>query len=202
MRHPPTPAQGNALDMLADVNAGIAWVLRHAAAFGGDGDSFHLVRAGGRWPAIEGDVAGAAVGPVPGAGAACTTLPALVYMALLVRCTQVGQSAGGQLGALALILQVAQAAAGVPQVGASPAWDPARIRGFVGVRCAALPGSRLAWADQSRGVQRAELAGRQAHTPPTAPRPRPRPFPPPHHASGAYNLYALADHLHRRGLYR
>jgi prenylcysteine alpha-carboxyl methylesterase len=38
-----SPLQGNALDMLQDVNTGIAWVLRHAAAFGGDGESFHLV---------------------------------------------------------------------------------------------------------------------------------------------------------------
>ncbi|PRW45116.1 putative isoprenylcysteine alpha-carbonyl methylesterase ICMEL1 [Chlorella sorokiniana] len=99
--------QGNALDMLQDVNTGIAWVLRHAAAFGGDGESFHLV----------------------------------------------GQSAGGQLGALALMLQMQQSLTRQPQLGASPVWDPTRIRGFVGV-------------------------------------------------SGAYNLYALADHLHRRGLYR
>ncbi|PSC67534.1 putative isoprenylcysteine alpha-carbonyl methylesterase ICMEL1 [Micractinium conductrix] len=99
--------QGNALDMLCDVNTGIAWVLRNAAAFGGDGESFHLV----------------------------------------------GQSAGGQLGALALMMQVHQVQVQQPQVGAFPAWDPALIRGFVGV-------------------------------------------------SGAYNLYALADHLHRRGLYR
>ena len=55
----PVP-QGNARDMLHDVNTGIAWVLKHAVAFGGDGKTFHLV----------------------------------------------GQSAGGQLGALALISQV------------------------------------------------------------------------------------------------
>lgn len=29
--------------MMQDVNTGIAWVLRHAAAFGGDGQSFHIV---------------------------------------------------------------------------------------------------------------------------------------------------------------
>lgn len=64
--HPPSTRtrplreQGNALDMLTDVNTGIGWVLRNAAAFGGDGKSFHLV----------------------------------------------GQSAGGQLGALALLAQV------------------------------------------------------------------------------------------------
>lgn len=57
---PSCPLQGNALDMLTDVNTGIGWVLRNAAAFGGDGKSFHLV----------------------------------------------GQSAGGQLGALALLAQV------------------------------------------------------------------------------------------------
>ncbi|KAL4424612.1 hypothetical protein ABPG77_002230 [Micractinium sp. CCAP 211/92] len=102
--------QGNALDMLTDVNTGIGWVLRNAAAFGGDGKSFHLV----------------------------------------------GQSAGGQLGALALLAQVQRRQQKQQQkdtVGALPAWDPTRISSFVGV-------------------------------------------------SGAYNLYALADHLHRRGLYR
>ena len=52
--------QGNLEDMLEDCNTGIAWVLTHIGARGGD--------------------------------------PARVYM--------VGQSAGGQLGALALIAQV------------------------------------------------------------------------------------------------
>lgn len=49
--------------------------------------------------------------------------------------------AGGQLGALALMLQLQQTATGQPQLGASPVWDPTRIRGFVGVRWAA--GRRL-----------------------------------------------------------
>ena len=76
----------------------------------------------------------------------------------------VGQSAGGQLGALTLLAQVAaaeggggdgvaQAATAATVLGASPRWDPRRVRAFCGV-------------------------------------------------SGAYNLFALADHLHRRGLYR
>lgn len=29
--------------MMQDVNTGIAWVLRHAPAFGGDGQSYHIV---------------------------------------------------------------------------------------------------------------------------------------------------------------
>ena len=70
--------------------------------------------------------------------------------------TLVGQSAGGQLGALALLAQAAQAAHGASggaALGGSPRWDPARLSGFVGV-------------------------------------------------SSPYNLHALADHLHQRGLYR
>lgn len=42
--------------------------------------------------------------------------------------------AGGQLGALALMLQMQQSLTRQPQLGASPVWDPSRIRGFVGVR--------------------------------------------------------------------
>ena len=41
--------QGNALDMMQDVNTGIAWVLRHAPAFGGDGKSFHIVGQSVSW---------------------------------------------------------------------------------------------------------------------------------------------------------
>ena len=70
-----TALQGNARDMLQDVNTGIAWVLKHAAAFGGDGKTFHLV----------------------------------------------GQSAGGQLGALALISQVGVGAAGA--AGLCVVWE-------------------------------------------------------------------------------
>lgn len=66
----------------------------------------------------------------------------------------VGQSAGGQLAALALIQQAQRAATGgAPGLGCTPAWEPRDVRGFVGV-------------------------------------------------SGAYNLDSLADHLHKRGLYR
>lgn len=82
--------------MLQDVNTGIAWVLRHAPAFGGDGASFHLV----------------------------------------------GQSAGGQLAAMALLLQVAARSQAGGVVGASPAWDPSLISGFVGVRWGARAGSK------------------------------------------------------------
>jgi len=65
----------------------------------------------------------------------------------------VGQSAGGQLGALALFRQAEQAATGRPVLGASPVWSPSDVRAFVGV-------------------------------------------------SGAYDLEGLAEHLHRRGLYK
>ncbi|PNH06804.1 putative isoprenylcysteine alpha-carbonyl methylesterase ICMEL2 [Tetrabaena socialis] len=99
--------QGDALDMLEDVNTGICWVLGRIHRFGGDPDSVTLV----------------------------------------------GQSAGGHLAGLALIKQAEQAALGQPALGASPAWSPTALRAFVGV-------------------------------------------------SGAFDLRALAEHLHRRGLYK
>lgn len=66
-----------------------------------------------------------------------------MYMRMWLQCghyqgdpgaiTLVGQSAGGQLGALALLKQAEQAAAGGDDVvGASPAWSPRDLRGFVG----------------------------------------------------------------------
>ncbi|KAG2496886.1 hypothetical protein HYH03_005285 [Edaphochlamys debaryana] len=99
--------QGDALDMLEDVNTGIAWVLGACPGLGGD----------------------------PG----CVTL--------------VGQSAGGHLAGLALIKQAQQALTGCPTLGASPAWAPSALHAFVGV-------------------------------------------------SAALDLVALAEHLHRRGLYK
>ncbi|GLC41944.1 hypothetical protein PLESTB_001050700 [Pleodorina starrii] len=99
--------QGDALDMLEDVNTGISWVLSRIHRFGGDPDGVTLV----------------------------------------------GQSAGGHLAGLALIKQAEQAARGYPCLGATPAWSPACLRAFVGV-------------------------------------------------SGAYDLKSLAEHLHRRGLYK
>ncbi|MEW5309110.1 MAG: hypothetical protein WDW38_001019 [Sanguina aurantia] len=45
----------------------------------------------------------------------------------------VGQSAGGHLGALALIRQAEQTASGKDTVGAFPAWNTSDIRAFVGV---------------------------------------------------------------------
>lgn len=65
----------------------------------------------------------------------------------------VGQSAGAQLGALAIFSQVQQQVEGGEVLGGQPAWDPSKIQGFVGV-------------------------------------------------SGPYNMYALADHLDKRGLYK
>lgn len=99
--------QGSALDMLEDVNTGIAWVLRKVERYGGDPEAVWLV----------------------------------------------GQSAGGQLAMLALLNQAAQAATGEAVWGGAPVWHPASLGGFVGV-------------------------------------------------SGAYDLEGLAEHLHRRGLYR
>jgi prenylcysteine alpha-carboxyl methylesterase len=64
-----------------------------------------------------------------------------------------GQSAGGQLAALALLKQAEQAASGQAVQGAAPVWHPLDIKGFIGV-------------------------------------------------SGAYELEGLAEHLHRRGLYK
>lgn len=137
--------QGDALDMLQDVNTGIAWVLRHAPAFGGDGASFHLV----------------------------------------------GQSAGGQLAAMALLLQVAARSQAGGVVGASPAWDPSLISGFVGVRWGARAGSKDCGVHGgAQGAGGAPLACRARRCWPCW------------RCSGTYNLYALADHLHRRGLYR
>jgi len=63
--------------MLRDINTGIAWVLHNAAAFGGDGESFHLV----------------------------------------------GQSAGGQLGSLALVLQVGRYSRHGPPLAALGNWE-------------------------------------------------------------------------------
>ncbi|EFJ43261.1 hypothetical protein VOLCADRAFT_66123 [Volvox carteri f. nagariensis] len=97
--------QGDALDMLEDVNTGISWVLSRIHRFGGDPDSVTLV----------------------------------------------GQSAGGHLAGLALIKQVGKGETGGGHSGV--AWSPACLKAFVGV-------------------------------------------------SGAYDLAALAEHLHRRGLYR
>ncbi|KXZ54252.1 hypothetical protein GPECTOR_5g342 [Gonium pectorale] len=99
--------QGDALDMLEDVNTGIAWVLDNIARYGGDPRGVTLV----------------------------------------------GQSAGGHLAGLALLRQAEQAALGSPALGAYPAWSPSCLRSFVGV-------------------------------------------------SGAYDLEHLAEHLHRRGLYK
>lgn len=99
--------QADALQMLEDVNTGIAWVTRKVQHHGGDPDAIHLV----------------------------------------------GQSAGGQLALLALINQAAQAASGEAVLGAAPVWHPLDVKVFVGV-------------------------------------------------SGAYDLEGLAEHLHRRGLYR
>lgn len=64
-----------------------------------------------------------------------------------------GQSAGAQLGSLAMFAQVEQAVHGGKALGGFPAWDPSKIKGFCGV-------------------------------------------------SGPYNMYALQDHLDRRGLYK
>lgn len=116
-------------------------------------------------------------------------------------------------------------------VGALPAWDPTRISSFVGVRQAvagsgcgcgqarrrrrqALP---LANANLSNGaanggavttplplpiVSDLAAAGTAASAHDAAPLLK-QLWPPLLPAcSGAYNLYALADHLHRRGLYR
>eukprot|EP00879_Flechtneria_rotunda_P030524 GHRR01033164.1.p1 GENE.GHRR01033164.1~~GHRR01033164.1.p1 ORF type:complete len:284 (+),score=90.91 GHRR01033164.1:367-1218(+) len=99
--------QGSAMDMLEDVNTGIAWVLRKVERYGGD--------------------------------------PERVYL--------VGQSAGGQLALLALLNQAAQAATGQAVLGGAPLWHPQELAGFVGV-------------------------------------------------SGAYDLEGLAEHLHRRGMYK
>lgn len=99
--------QGNAKDMLEDTNTGIAWVLRHASAFGGDDRRVYLV----------------------------------------------GQSAGGQLGLLALLAQVQQAMTRRPVLGASPAWDPGRIRAFCGVS-GAYNLSALADHMDARGLYR------------------------------------------------
>ncbi|GLI62543.1 hypothetical protein VaNZ11_005207 [Volvox africanus] len=99
--------QGDALDMLEDVNTGIRWVLEEIHRFKGDPDNVTLV----------------------------------------------GQSAGGHLAGLALIKQAEQAAQGSLSLGASPVWSPTCLKAFVGV-------------------------------------------------SGAYDLAALAEHLHRRGLYK
>jgi len=79
--------QGNALQMLEDVNRGIAWVCNQCANYQGDPDNIILC----------------------------------------------GQSAGGQLGALALIKQVEQVVLKKEVVGAQPAWDPSSIRAFVGI---------------------------------------------------------------------
>jgi prenylcysteine alpha-carboxyl methylesterase len=121
--------QASAIDMLEDVNAGIAWCLDNAHLYGGDGDRVLLV----------------------------------------------GQSAGGHLTSLALLAQaeagvagsgrqkkvgeeeeedgLVEAATPLPFYGCAPRWDLGRIKGYVGV-------------------------------------------------SGAYDLVTLADHLHRRGLYK
>ncbi|KAI8469431.1 MAG: Alpha/Beta hydrolase protein [Monoraphidium minutum] len=99
--------QGDALQMVEDVNTGIAWVTRRVERYGGDPEAVHLV----------------------------------------------GQSAGGQLALLALLNQAAQAATGEAVLGAAPVWHPLDVKAFVGV-------------------------------------------------SGAYDLEGLAEHLHRRGLYR
>ena len=120
--------QGSAMDMLEDVNTGIAWVLANLELYGGDAESIFLM----------------------------------------------GQSAGGHLTSLALLAQARQHSVptnghtllggaqsrqhsiptnGHTLLGGSPPWDILRLKGFIGV-------------------------------------------------SGAYNLVTLADHLHRRGLYR
>ncbi|KAG2452975.1 hypothetical protein HYH02_002312 [Chlamydomonas schloesseri] len=99
--------QGDALDMLEDVNTGICWVLRRAHRLGGDPDNVTLV----------------------------------------------GQSAGGHLAGLSLLRQAEQAASGRSALGATPSWSPGCLKAFVGV-------------------------------------------------SGAFDLVGLAEHLHRRGLYK
>ncbi|KAL6750333.1 Alpha/Beta hydrolase protein [Haematococcus lacustris] len=99
------PQQGNALDMLQDVNTGISWVCRRCGMHRGDPDNVVLV----------------------------------------------GQSAGGQLGALALMRQ--QMASGLSSEQAYPPWNPADVRAFISI-------------------------------------------------SGAYDMAGLAEHLHKRGLYR
>lgn len=99
--------QGNALDMLEDVNTGIFWVCSKISRYGGDLDNIYLC----------------------------------------------GQSAGGQLAAMALIRQAEQAARGEAVAGAAPVWHPMDVRAFIGI-------------------------------------------------SGAYDLEGLAEHLHRRGLYK
>ncbi|GFH18438.1 carboxyesterase-related protein, partial [Haematococcus lacustris] len=99
--------QGNALDMLQDVNTGISWVCRRCGMHRGDPDNVVLV----------------------------------------------GQSAGGQLGALALMRQAEQMASGLSSEQAFPPWNPADVRAFISI-------------------------------------------------SGAYDMAGLAEHLHKRGLYR
>lgn len=109
----PTP-QGNALDMLQDVNTGIAWVLRHAPAFGGDGKSFHLVGQSVRddadalpafqqhavvWAAVRAAVATLHM-------LLCAELPALGWFAL-----HAGGRAAGRPGAHATDAAGADAAA-------------------------------------------------------------------------------------------
>ncbi|KAJ9531745.1 hypothetical protein QJQ45_021895 [Haematococcus lacustris] len=111
--------QGNALDMLQDVNTGISWVCRRAAL---STWALQLLQCGMH----RGD-------------------PDNVVL--------VGQSAGGQLGALALMRQAEQMASGLSSEQAYPPWNPADVRAFISI-------------------------------------------------SGAYDMAGLAEHLHKRGLYR
>lgn len=100
--------QGNAQQMLEDVNTGISWVIGTIHRYGGDPNRIFVV----------------------------------------------GQSAGGHLASFATIRQAEQLATGrTDLLGAFPEWSPTEIQGFVGV-------------------------------------------------SGAYDLEALMEHLHKRGLYR
>mgnify|MGYP001810774125 CR=1 FL=1 len=149
--------QGNALDMLCDVNTGIAWVLRNAAAFGGDGESFHLVgqSAGGQlgalalmmqargtcWQGAEGgwtlqarraaaNAAHARDMQAPVSGDMQAPVSGDMQAPVSPWCAVSSSSSAPG----ALLPQVHQVQVQQPQVGAFPAWDPALIRGFVGVR--------------------------------------------------------------------
>lgn len=117
--------QGTVLDMLCDVNTGISWALQNASLYGGDSSCVYLV----------GQSAGAHL------GALC----------LFAQCQRlegeagVGRGGAGELKARAGGLkggmgelraapgETLDKALSPAFLGGAPAWDPARVRGFVGV---------------------------------------------------------------------
>lgn len=203
--------------MLQDVNTGIAWVLRHAPAFGGDGKSFHLV---GQSVSAEPDALPASqlcsvVWAAVRAAVATLHMPLCAeLLAPGLFALHAGGRAAGRPGAHAPNAAGADAAAAAGGVASLGPLAHPRL-------CGRQVGRVGRWMGACVGFEAGRCSGGEMHLLcfPLAPpgsswraggwvraRAVPLTIPPlPVHApsrSGAYNLYALADHLHRRGLYR